>query len=43
MSRGRYTVDQALADFWINDKQCKIDLAKLEQEEIVMYAPKILT
>eukprot|EP00092_Neocalanus_flemingeri_P070643 GFUD01086732.1.p1 GENE.GFUD01086732.1~~GFUD01086732.1.p1 ORF type:complete len:381 (-),score=77.64 GFUD01086732.1:997-2046(-) len=28
----RYTVDQALTDKWISDKQCLIDIAKLEEE-----------
>jgi len=28
----RYTVDGALADPWINEKQCQIDLASLEEE-----------
>jgi len=28
----RYSVDQALADVWISDKQCTIDIAKLEEE-----------
>ena len=28
----RYTVDQALMDKWINDKQCLVDIAKLEEE-----------
>jgi hypothetical protein len=29
----RYTVDQALADPWVTDQQCRQDLARLEQEE----------
>jgi len=28
----RYTVDQALTDKWVSDKQCLIDIAKLEEE-----------
>ena len=28
----RYTVDQALLDKWISEKQCLADIAKLEEE-----------
>ena len=28
----RYTVDQALADRWLVDRQCSADLARLEEE-----------
>lgn len=28
----RYTVDQALADRWLGDRQCSADLARLEEE-----------
>ena len=28
----RYTVDQALTDKWVSDKQCLIDIGKLEEE-----------
>jgi len=28
----RYTVDQALTDKWISDKQCMLDITKLEEE-----------
>jgi len=31
----RYTVDQALTDKWVSDKQCLIDIAKLEEEAII--------
>ena len=28
----RYTVDQALTDKWVSDKQCLTDIGKLEEE-----------
>ena len=28
----RYSVDQALADTWLTDRQCSTDLARLEEE-----------
>ena len=28
----RYTVDDALADLWVSDLQCKADISQLEQE-----------
>ena len=28
----RYSVDQALLDPWISDKQCQVDIARLEEE-----------
>ena len=33
----RYTVDQALADPWITDQQCRLDLARLEEEESRLF------
>ena len=35
----RYSVDQALADVWISDKQCTIDIAKLEEEANITSNP----
>ena len=29
---GRYTVDDALADLWVSDIQCKADIGRLEEE-----------
>ena len=42
----RYTVDQALKDPWMIDKQCLEDIARLEEEAIYwqnMFELKILT
>jgi len=33
----RYTVDQALTDKWISDKQCLVDIAKLEEEANIFF------
>ena len=32
----RYTVDQALADRWLTDRQCVADISKLEEEAILI-------